>query len=258
MMNRAIRYATFFFVLILAFGMAAAQQSEPARPTSPPPSQSAPEKPEVTAEPQNSEPQKPAAEAHAGKHESSAEEGEGEEENATLKYSPMVAKLGKLLGLGPKAAYRLFTGLNFAVVVIAFLGLLKSKILVGMRERKLSIRSAIEAAQKASAEADARLAAIEGRLAKLDTEVAGLKSEAEADFKSEERRIQQQAEEDAQRVVQAAEQEIATAVKDARRDLKIFAADLAVSLAEKKISVDRDTDEQLVQSFVDQLGKDGK
>jgi F0F1-type ATP synthase membrane subunit b/b' len=85
-----------------------------------------------------------------------------------------------------------------------------------------------------------------------------LKSQAEADFKAEEQRIREQAEQDAARVVQAAEQEIATAAKLARRELKVFAADLAVSLAEKRISVDRDTDEQLVQTFVNQLGKDGK
>ena len=112
--------------------------------------------------------------------------------------------------------------------------------------------------KKASDEANARLAGIEARLAKLDTEVAGLKAQAEADFKIEEQRIQQQAAEDARRVVEAAEQEIAAAAKSARRDLKTFAADLAVSLAEKKISVDRDTDERLVNTFVNQLGKDGK
>ena len=92
----------------------------------------------------------------------------------------------------------------------------------------------------------------------MDSETADLRSQAEADFKGEEQRIRQQAEQDAARVVQVAEQEIATAAKLARRDLKVFAADLAVDLAEKRINVDRDTDERIVQTFVNQLGKDGK
>jgi F-type H+-transporting ATPase subunit b len=135
---------------------------------------------------------------------------------------------------------------------------LKAKVAPGLRERNVSIRSAMDAAKKASDEANARLANIEARLAKIDGEVAGLKAQAETDFKVEEQRIQQQAVEDAKRVVEAAEQEIASAAKSARRELKVFAADLAVGLAEKKISVDRDTDESLVRSFVDQLGKDGE
>jgi F-type H+-transporting ATPase subunit b len=193
-----------------------------------------------------------------GKEEGVAREAEEEEENAALKYSPMVTNIGKMIGLNAKASYWFFTGLNFAVVMWLILWFVKAKVLTGMRERNVSIRSAMDSAKKASDEANARLAGIEARLAKLDTEVAGLKAQAEADFKIEEQRIQQQAAEDARRVVEAAEQEIAAAAKSARRDLKTFAADLAVSLAEKKISVDRDTDERLVNTFVNQLGKDGK
>ena len=44
------------------------------------------------------------------------------------------------------------------------------------------------------------------------------------------------------------------------RELKIYAADLAVSLAEKKITVDEATDKDLVRSFTEQInpGKDGR
>jgi F0F1-type ATP synthase membrane subunit b/b' len=44
----------------------------------------------------------------------------------------------------------------------------------------------------------------------------------------------------------------------AQRDLKSFAAGLAVDLAEKKIHVDDATDKALVSGFAAQLGKDGK
>jgi F0F1-type ATP synthase membrane subunit b/b' len=44
----------------------------------------------------------------------------------------------------------------------------------------------------------------------------------------------------------------------AQRELKAYAAELAVSLAEKRIKVDAATDRALVETFVGQLGKDGK
>ena len=55
-----------------------------------------------------------------------------------------------------------------------------------------------------------------------------------------------------------AEQEIASAAGSARRELRNYAAELAVSLAEKKIKVDSATDRELVRDFVGQLGRNGK
>ena len=256
-MKNLIRHSILFIALCVAFGVAIAQQPEGASPAAQSQSQSEPQKTEGVAQPAAPEHEQPRTEA-SSKHEGSTESAEEEEENAALKYSPNVTKFGKMIGLGPKTSYWLFTGLNFAVVLGVILWFLKTKVLSALRDRNVSIRSAMEAAKKASDEANARLGGIEARLAKIDTEVAGLKAQAEADFKTEEQRIQQQAAEDAKHVVEAAEQEIAAAAKTARRDLKVFAADLAVGLAEKKIFVDRDTDENLVKNFVDQLGKDGK
>ena len=58
-------------------------------------------------------------------------------------------------------------------------------------------------------------------------------------------------------VSRAAEREIAAAVNQARRELKAYAVDLAVTLAATRIQVDVSTDEQLVRSFIDQLGRNG-
>lgn len=251
-MKNFIRVSFLIITLSLVFGLAVAQEHEAAKPAQAGQSQAEPQ--QNPSAPPSAAPEKEAA----AKHEGFAKEEEEEEENAALKYSPMVAKAGGWIGLGPKASYWLFTLLNFGVVVLAVIWLLKSKILVAMRDRTQSIRSAMDAAQKASEEANSRLAEIEHRLSKLDSEVAKLTAQAEADFSAEEQRIKQAAAEDAQRVVQSAEQEIAMAAKSARRELKVFAAELAVNLAEKKISVDSDADERLVRTFVEELGKDGK
>jgi F-type H+-transporting ATPase subunit b len=254
-MKNIFRYAILILALSLAMGVSVAQEHEAAQP--PQAGQPQAEQPKQEAAPA-AKPAEHGAATEGQKHESALKEEEEEEENATLKYSPSVTALGKKIGLSPKASYWAFTGLNFAVVLGLVLWAVISKVLPGLRDRTVSIRAAMETAKKASEDANARLAAIEGRLAKLDTEVAGLKTQAENDFKAEEQRIREQAEQDAARVVQMAEQEIATAAKTARRELKVFAADLAVSLAEKRITVDRDTDEQIVHTFVNQLTKDGK
>jgi F-type H+-transporting ATPase subunit b len=59
-------------------------------------------------------------------------------------------------------------------------------------------------------------------------------------------------------VIESAESEIAAAAKSARRELRTYAAELAVELAKKNIKVDAQTDAALVRGFVSQLGKDGK
>ncbi len=109
-----------------------------------------------------------------------------------------------------------------------------------------------------SDEARSRLSEVEGRLSRLDADIAAMRSEAEENAKAEERRIQQSSEEERQRIVSSAEQEISMAANAARRDLKSYAAELAIDLAEKKIRVDKKADEALVREFTAHLGKDGQ
>src|SRR5512133_2753922 len=176
------RTAILTTALSLAIAVGFAQEHDAAAPAQTPqgqaPQSQTPE-PQHEAAPQQAEPQKTdaaptspqpekeltgASEAAAGKHESLANKEEEEEENATLKYSPVVTALGKKIGLNAQSSYWLFTLLNFAVLIGVVLWLLKSKVLVGLRNRTASLRAAMEAAKKTSEEANARLAAIEGRL----------------------------------------------------------------------------------------------
>ena len=183
---------------------------------------------------------------------------EEEEEYAQLKQSASVRWVAKTLGTTPKTAYWILFITNFALLFGAIVFFARKSVPMMLRSRTQDIQKGIEDARKASAEATAKLGEIEARLAKLDGEVASLKAASEADFSAEEARIKQQAEEDARHVIDSAEQEILAASRTAQRELKTFAADLAVNLAEKKIKVDQHTDEGLVRDFVSQLGKDGK
>jgi F-type H+-transporting ATPase subunit b len=183
---------------------------------------------------------------------------EEEEENIQFKYSPFVRKVAKATGLTKEAIYWIFLIINFVILAVALGWVVKKMLPNGFAPRTAEIQKGIEDARRASAEASARLSEIEGRLAKLDSEIAEVRTAAEADFGVEEQRIKAAAEEDKKNLIAAAEQEISAAARTAQRDLKAFAAGLAVDLAEKKIKVDDATDQALVRGFAAQLGKDGQ
>src|SRR5664280_1780016 len=125
-------------------------------------------------------------------------------------------------------------------------------------DRTQAIQKGIREAQTASAEAARRLSDIEARLAKLDTEVAEIRTSAEREAAAEEQRILQAAEDDKRKVLESVETEIGAIARNARRELKTYAATLAVDLASRNIKVDDTTDQALLREFVGQLGKDGK
>ena len=249
---RSLVLAVITSLMLVAAAPVSAQENKPANPP-------------ASAEPQVSqEPQKPPAQAEYPKGaqrqliEASKEAAGEEDENAQFKQSPSVRAVAHMTGTSLETAYWLSVGLNFAVVaILIFVGMKKA--LPGMfRDRTASIQKAMEEARKASEDANRRLSEIEGRLGKLDQEIAGMRSAAEEEARTEEARIQAAAEEDRKKVVQGAEQEIAAAARSARTQLKAYAADLAIGLAEKKISIGAGEDRELVRSFAQRLGKDGK
>ncbi len=184
-------------------------------------------------------------------------EAAGEDDTEQFKHSPSVVWVAKVTGLDLEHAYILCVILNFVVIAIAIFWISK-KYLPGLfRNRTASIQKAMEEARKASEDANRRLAEIEARLSKLDTEIAGMRAQAEQEAAAEEHRIKTAAEEDARKIVESAQQEIAAAAKSARRELKEYAANLAVSLAKKQIRVDAPTDQVLVRYFAQQLSADG-
>jgi F-type H+-transporting ATPase subunit b len=167
-------------------------------------------------------------------------------------------KWGRKLGIGPDLSFGISLFLNFAGVAFVCYVLMKSKLPQAFRERTATIQRSIKEAQTASADATRRLSDIEARLAKLDTEVEAIRASAEREATAEEEHIRQAAEEDKQKVVQAVETEITAIARNARRELKSYAASLAVDMASRKIRVDEPTDHALVREFVDHLGKDGQ
>lgn len=182
--------------------------------------------------------------------------GEEKGENAELKQSPSVQFVSHLTGLSIQHAYWVCMMLNFAIIAAAIIWISRLHLPGIFRSRTQSIQSAMKEAQKASEEANRRLADIELRLSKLDSEISSMQSTADEEAAAEEARIRAAAEEDQRKIIESAHEEISAAAKAARRDLKIYAADLAVALAQRQIRVDSPTDQALVRTFAEHLANE--
>ena len=252
-MNPRLRIALIATTLILASLASAQEKKQPANPP-------APAEPQATAQPQKPPPPQEVYPEGAQRQliEASREAAGEEDESAQFKQSPSVQFVARVTGTSLPTAYWLCVGLNFAVIAALIIVGMKKALPAAFRGRTAAIQKAMEEARKASDEANRRLGEVESRLARLDQEITAMRGAAEQEARSEESRIQAAAEEDRKKVVQAAEQEIAAAARSARSQLKAYAAELAVNLAEKKITVDANEDRELVRSFAHQLGKDGK
>jgi len=166
-------------------------------------------------------------------------------------------KWGKGIGLSPAASYTISIAVNFAGLAFFFYFLMKSKLPQAFRERTAAIQRGIKEAEAASADAARRLGDIEARLQRLDKDVEEIRKSAERDAAAEEERIRRAAEEDSKKVIDHASAEITAITRNARRELKAYAAGLAVDLAESQLRIDDATDHTLVRDFVGRLGKDG-
>lgn len=180
------------------------------------------------------------------------------EPTQALKHSAAVRWLSRKTGLSVDQTYWACMVLNFAIVFFALWIPLRKRLPAVFKNRTNAIHQRIEEARKASEEARNRLTEVEDRLSRLDNEIADMRRQADENARAEEKRIMAEAEEERKRIVAAAEQEISTAANAARRDLKVYAGELAVDLAAKRIRVGQDADQALVREFTSQLGKNGK
>jgi F-type H+-transporting ATPase subunit b len=101
--------------------------------------------------------------------------------------------------------------------------------------RTETVRRDLESAARANREAQERYAAVERRLANLGVEIEKLKTQARAESGAEAERMRAESERAFLKIRQQMEQDIASAGKAARQELRVYAADLAVSLAERRI-----------------------
>jgi F-type H+-transporting ATPase subunit b len=196
-----------------------------------------------------------ASPAHSGTTAQSASENAPEQEQGddVYRHSPSVRLLAKWLHLDKETAARLFEYLNFAILAGAVLFALWKYLPKTFRANREEIQHKLTEARTATEEARERLAAIEQRLSRLDEEIAAISDQAEKDSVADEARIKASIETERQRITEAVTRDIAAASSAAQRDLKRFAAGLAVDRAAQRMALTENEDRALIQEFAQNL-----
>jgi len=189
----------------------------------------------------------------------SADKNEQEEdENEAYKKSPMVQKLGGMMGMNKDQAATAFEVFNFVLLALALGYALVKMLPKAIRNRNTAIQKHLVDARTATEEARARLSTVEDRLSKLDGEIAAMRTTAEQDAAKEEQRMKAALEDETKKILASAEQEIAAASLHARQQLKQQAAELAIEQAARKLVVTAETDRLLIQHFAQRLADSTK
>jgi len=189
---------------------------------------------------------------------SSAGQETAAEDDNIYRHTPLVRSLAKAFHLDVETTARLFEYINFAIIALAIVIPLARLMPKVMRKRSQTLKQDLESARKMTADAGARLSAIEAKLAGLDREIASIRSQVEEEAKNDEVRIKSTIEEESGRIVSAAEQEIALAAAQAKRGLRAFAADLAIEQAAKQLVLTAETDKALIAEFVGATHRNGE
>jgi F-type H+-transporting ATPase subunit b len=145
--------------------------------------------------------------------------------------------------------------INFAILVIA-LGWLMAKTLPGaFKSRTESIQRGIAEAQQQKKDADKRAAIVDQRMSALGTEIESFRVQSRLEMEKEGERLREETAAQIRRLEQQSTVEIESAGKAARRELRVYAADLALKLAEERIRtrLTADTESALVNNFVADL-----
>jgi len=156
---------------------------------------------------------------------------------------PVLAKVFNLL---------LFAGVMYFV--------LRRPLAEAFRGRQEGIRRDLMRAEEERRAAVEKLVEVEGRLALLDSEVEAIRQQAQKEAAEERVRIERAAEEEARKIREQARREIESASKAARSELRAYAAEQSVRMAEEMIrrEIRPEDDEHLVKEYVGELGGVGR
>ena len=157
-------------------------------------------------------------------------------------------------------SFELWRWVNLIIFVIIFVYILRRPVSEAMRTRREGIRRDLMRAQEERNAALAKLEEVEQRLAKLDAEVAGVRAQSEREAAEERERITKATEEESRKLREQAQREIESAGKAARQELREFAAEQSVQLAEEMIRRDikPEDDARLVGLRIEELGGVGR
>ena len=178
--------------------------------------------------------------AAANEHAGSAEHGGSEEHGGGESH-------------GPSPIYR---WINFAILVGGLAYVLRKPLSQFFSERSNSIRKSLEDGRKALSAAEEKLHAVEQRLQHFEEEVAAFRTAALKEMEEEHARMRQATAHEAEKLMESVRVQMDVAAKQARLELRLYAAEQAVEMAEKLVTARMDDARQrrLVSQFVEKLG----
>lgn len=184
-----------------------------------------------------------------------AEGQKAEDETGEFLHSPAVRALARVLHVDVDTASNIFFWFNFLVLAFCIVVPLARVLPKVFRNRREALQKQLVEARGASEQARERLSGVEERLARIDEEIAAIRRQVEEESAHDEQRIKAALEEEKRRIVEAAGQEIDAAGAAAHRELKRFAAELAVDRATGQLSLTPETDRKLIDAFARDLAR---
>lgn len=128
-----------------------------------------------------------------------------------------------------------------------------------LRARGEGIKRELQIAREEKAQALAKLTEVEAKIQRMDAEVSSIREQAKLEAEAERERIKVATESEMTKLKQQAQREIESAAKAAVQELRQFAAQQSVALAEVSIRRDlrAEDDKRIIGLSVEQLGRSG-
>ena len=144
---------------------------------------------------------------------------------------------------------------NFVILAVGLGYLVNKNLPPFFRSRTAEIQQGITEAQQIKRDAEARAAQVDARIQKLGEEIEQFREQSREEMRQEGERIQQETVKQLSHLEHLAQQEIEAATKAARRELKSYAAQLALDLAEQRVRarLNAGTETALVDGFIQDL-----
>jgi F-type H+-transporting ATPase subunit b len=197
-------------------------------------------------------PAKPAAQSPGGEH---MDEPETNSDVEQYRHSSVVQAIARFAHIKTETAAQIFEDLNSGVLIVAIAAVLWKMLPKLFRNRSEALQKELISARLATEDANRRLAEVDARLLRLDSDIDAIRRQVAQESVEDEKRIHAALETERERIIASAEQEIAATQAAAQRDLKRFAADLAIDNAMRRIQLSNDTDRALIREFGKSLNK---
>lgn len=175
-----------------------------------------------------------------------------EQNHGFLVNGPIVKWASQATGWSRDTTANVFLYINFAIIFFGIAIPLTRTMPKVLRRRREDLSHNLSEARKATEDANARLSAVEAKLAGLDAEIAQFRAQVEEESKGDEARIKASIEEEKARILSGADQELSQATAQAQRNLRLFAAELAVEQASKQLTLTPEADRALIAEFIAQ------